>query len=177
MDSKKQNISLAKDGHQKAFNALLETHWDYVYNYMMSQTNDAYTSEEICIQTFAKAFDKIEQYDEQYTFKTWLITISKRLWIDAQRKKEVETTKIDKKVSAMKSDETDIDEQMIQKQYIKSIKSAIDDLKPDDKQVLQKRLFEEKSYAEIANEMNESVNAIKVKLLRAKRKLTKKLSL
>jgi RNA polymerase sigma-70 factor (ECF subfamily) len=46
-------------------------------------------------------------------------------------------------------------------------------LKPTDQEVLKKRLFEEKSYAEIADEMNESVNAIKVKLLRAKRKVAK----
>ena len=59
----------------------------------------------------------------------------------------------------------------MQTQYIETIKTAIDKLKPDDKNVLQKRLFEEKTYAEIAEEMQESVNVIKVKLLRAKRKL------
>lgn len=151
----------------------MESHWDYVYNYLLKQTNDAYMSEELCIQTFARAFDKIDQYDDKYNFKTWLITISKRLWIDDQRKKEVETTKISKQVSAMISEEASIEDELIQKQYIKTIKSAIDTLKPDDKNVLIKRLFEDKTYAEIADEMDESVNAIKVKLLRAKRKLAK----
>lgn len=130
-------------------------------------------SEELCIQTFARAFDKIEQYDENYNFKTWLITISKRLWIDDQRKKKLETTKISKQVSAMKSEDASIEDELIQKQYIKTIKTVIDTLKPIDKKVLQKRLFEDKSYAEIAKEMGESVNTIKVKLLRAKRKLAK----
>lgn len=130
-------------------------------------------SEELSIQTFAKAFDKIDQYDDNYNFKTWLITISKRLWIDDQRKKEVETTKISKQVSAMISEDASIEDELIQKQYIKTIKSAIDTLKPDDQNVLIKRLFEDKTYAEIAEEMDESVNAVKVKLLRAKRKLSK----
>lgn len=166
-------IKQAKQGQQHAFNELMQNHWDYVYNYLFKLTSDVYISEELSIQTFAKAFDKIDQYDDNYNFKTWLITISKRLWIDSQRKKEVETTMINKQVSAMKSEDASIEDELIQNQNILTIKTAIDTLKSDDKKVLIKRLFEDKTYAEIAEEMDESVNAIKVKLLRAKRKLAK----
>ena len=46
--------------------------------------NDA---EDITIQTFSKAFDKLNTFDEKYVFKTWLITISKNIHIDLLRKK------------------------------------------------------------------------------------------
>lgn len=152
---------------------MLGSHWSYVYNYLLNKTDDVYTSEELCIQTFAKAFDKIDKYNEEYNFKTWLITICKRLWIDHQRKKEIKTTGINKNISAIRSDEVNIEDQLIQDQYIKTIHTAIKKLKPNDQKILQKRLFEDKTYTEIANEMNESVNVIKVKLFRAKRKLSK----
>jgi RNA polymerase sigma-70 factor (ECF subfamily) len=171
MSDKHNQIHKAKKGQQQAFNSLLEEHWDYVYNYLLKQTNDTYISEEVCIKTFAKAFDKIDQFDEKYTFKTWLITISKRLLIDEKRKKELETTKIDKHVNAIESEEQNIEEEIHQEEYINTIKIAINQLKPSDKLVLEKHLFEEKSYAEIANDIDESVNFIKVKILRAKRKL------
>jgi RNA polymerase sigma-70 factor (ECF subfamily) len=171
LSKKQEHIVQAKRGIQQAFNTLLEEHWDYVYNYLLKQTNDEYTSEEICIKTFAKAFDKIDKYDEKYAFKTWLITISKRLLIDEKRKKEVETTKIDKHINAIESEENNIEEEIDQKEYLDSIKIALAQLKPSDKLILEKHLFEEKSYAEIANDINESVNFIKVKILRAKRKL------
>lgn len=177
MSKKHQHINEAKQGQQQAFNSLLEKHWSYVYNYLFKQTNDAYTSEEICIKTFAKAFDRIEQYDEKYTFKTWLVTISKRLLIDEKRKKEVETTKIDKHVKTIESDENNIEDEIHQKEYLEVIKTALNQLKPSDKLVLEKHLFEEKSYAEIANDIDESVNFIKVKILRAKRKLAQKINL
>ncbi len=177
MSKKHQHINEAKQGQQQAFNSLLEKHWSYVYNYLLKQTNDAYTSEEICIKTFAKAFDRIEQYDEKYTFKTWLVTISKRLLIDEKRKKEVETTKIDKHVKTIESDENNIEDEIHQKEYLEVIKTALNQLKPSDKLVLEKHLFEEKSYAEIANDIDESVNFIKVKILRAKRKLAQKINL
>lgn len=173
MSNPNQDIHLAKQGQQKAFNNLLEQHWTYVYNYILSKTEDTYTSEELCIQTFARAFDKIDQYDEKYNFRTWLITICKRLWIDKQRKKEIKTTDINKNVSAIKSDEVNIEDQLIQDQYVKTIESAIDKLKLDDQKILHKRLFEDRTYTEIANDMDESINVIKVKLFRAKRKLSK----
>lgn len=171
MSQEHNHIDNAKQGQQQAFNSLLEKHWDYVHNYLLKQTNDAYISEEICIKTFAKAFDKIDQFDEKYAFKTWLITISKRLLIDEKRKKELETTKIDKHVNTIESEEQNIEEEIHQKEYISTIKTALNQLKPGDKIVLEKHLFEEKSYAEIANDINESVNFIKVKILRAKKKL------
>lgn len=171
MSKKQQHIDKAKQGQQQAFNALLESHWDYVYNYLYKQTKDTFLSEEICIKTFAKAFDKIEQYDKKYAFKTWLITISKRLLIDEKRKKELETTKIDKHVNAIKSDEENIEEEIHKQEHLNRVKIAMNQLKKSDKVVLEKHFFEEKSYAEIAGDIDESVNFIKVKILRAKRKL------
>ena len=173
MSKTEQDINLAKQGHQKAFKNLLEQHWSYVFNFIQSKTDNTYTSEELCIQTFARAFDKIGQYDDKYSFRTWLITICKRLWIDMQRKKEIKTTDINKKVSAIKSNEVNIEDQLIQDQYVETIESAIKKLKPNDQEILIKRLFEDTPYSEIANEMSESVNLIKVKFFRAKRKLSK----
>ena len=171
MSNKHNHITHAKQGRQQAFNSLLEKHWDYVNNYLFKQTNDTYISDEICIKTFAKAFDKIDQYDEKYAFRTWLVTISKRLLIDEKRKKELDTTKIDKHVNAIESEEKNIEEEIHQKESVNTIKIALNQLKNSDKIVLEKHLFEEKSYAEIANDIDESVNFTKVKILRAKRKL------
>ena len=153
----------------------MESHWDYVYNFLKKQTNDTFITEEICIKTFARAFDKIDQYDSKFEFKTWLITISKRLLIDQKRKKEVETTIINNNISALSSDENNIEDDIIQKQNMLNVENAINTLKPNDQKVLKKQLFEEKSYAEIANDLGESVNFIKVKILRAKKKLAQKI--
>lgn len=52
----------------------------------MKRVRNEYDAEEITIQTFSKAFDKLETFDEKYSFKTWLITISKNIHIDLLRK-------------------------------------------------------------------------------------------
>ncbi len=164
-------IKQAKKGKQLAFNALLENHWEYVYNYLKTIINDEFMVEEICIQTFERAFDKINQFDENYTFSTWLTTIGRNLWIDEHRKKEIKTSEIGSNENSLQSEETNIDEVLVQKQYLSTIEANLKKLKPFEREILQMRWFEDKSYAEIASKMEVSENLIKVRLLRAKRKL------
>ena len=81
------SISKAKKGNQTAFKYLLDTFWSDVYNYQLKRTKSENDAEDITIQTFSKAFDKIQTFDEKYVFKTWIITISKNIHIDLLRKK------------------------------------------------------------------------------------------
>ena len=57
------------------------------------RTQNENDAEDITIQTFSKAFDKINTYDENYKFKTWLITISKNIHIDLVRKQKLRCVK------------------------------------------------------------------------------------
>jgi RNA polymerase sigma-70 factor (ECF subfamily) len=82
------NILKAKEGSQVAFRFLLDTFWGAVYNYQLKRTKSENDAEDIAIQTFSKAFDKILTFDETYVFKTWLIAISKNVHIDLLRKKK-----------------------------------------------------------------------------------------
>src|SRR5690606_16416708 len=81
-------ITRAKKNDQKAFNYLLDTFWDDVYGFQLKRTENENDAEDITIQTFSKAFDKIDTFDESYKFKTWLITISKNIHIDLIRKEK-----------------------------------------------------------------------------------------
>ena len=81
-------INRAKQNDQIAFNYLLDTFWNDVYSFQLMRTQNENDAEDITIQTFSKAFDKINTYDENYKFKTWLITISKNIHIDLVRKQK-----------------------------------------------------------------------------------------
>ena len=66
-------INEAKKNNQKAFGFLFDNFWDYLYNYLLKKNNNEDQAEDIAVQTFAKAFDKIETFNPKYTFETWLI--------------------------------------------------------------------------------------------------------
>jgi len=86
------HIDNAKKGHQPSFNYLLDTFWNEVYNFQLKRTQDEYEAEDITIQSFSKAFDKINTFKEEYNFKTWLIQISKNIHIDQSKAAKSEKT-------------------------------------------------------------------------------------
>lgn len=175
-DNLQEIIAKAKTGNQIAFSYLLDRFWNDVYGFQMSRTKNENDAEDITIQTFSKAFDKISTYDENYGFSTWLITISKNLHVDLLRKRkrnviaDAEHAKIHE-VNKVVDESPSAEDNLITEQHLATLLAHIKRLKPHYQKVINLRYFNEMSYAEIANELNEPVNNIKVKLLRAKKLL------
>ena len=84
----KNLIIKAKKNDQKAFQILFDNNWKYLYNFQLKKTGNPQIAEEVSIKTFTKAFDKLNSYDSKYSFKTWLLTISKNLLVDQIRKEK-----------------------------------------------------------------------------------------
>lgn len=170
------NISKAKEGNQAAFRYLLDTYWLTVYNYQLKRTKSENDAEDIAIQTFSKAFDKIHTFDENYVFKTWIITISKNVHIDLLRKKNasisIETTKEqEEKVYLVVDENPTPEDKIIGEQNLAKLLKDIKKIKPKYQEVIQLRYFQELSYKEISKQINEPMSNVKVKLLRAKKLL------
>jgi len=169
-------IARAKKNDQKAFNYLLDTFWDDVYGFQLKRTENENDAEDITIQTFSKAFDKIDTFDESYKFKTWLITISKNIHIDLIRK---EKNLISKSISQDDDDplfqildeSPTQEDKLITEQNLAKLLRDIKKLKPDYQKVIHLRYFQELSYKEISEALDDPINNVKVKLLRAKKLL------
>ena len=168
-------INKAKQNDQIAFNFLLDTFWNDVYSFQLMRTQNENDAEDITIQTFSKAFDKIDTYDENYKFKTWLITISKNIHIDLVRKqkKTIQNTSKDSEDNYLEiiDDSPTPEDKIITEQNLAKLLKDIKKLKPHYQQVINLRYFQELSYKEISEELNEPINNVKVKLLRAKKLL------
>ena len=159
-----------------AFNFLLDTFWNDVYGFQLKRTGNENDAEDITIQTFSKAFDKIHTYNPDYEFKTWLIAISKNIHVDILRKQKSRIS------NTLDSNENDdfydvIDEspspedKLITEQNLAKLLRDIKKLKPHYQEVINLRYFNELSYNEISAQLDEPINNIKVKLLRAKKLL------
>ena len=172
----KQAIEKAKGNDQMAFNFLLDTFWNDVYGFQLKRTGNENDAEDITIQTFSKAFDKIHTYNPDYEFKTWLVAISKHIHIDLVRKQK---SRISNTSDVNENDDfyDVIDEspspedKLITEQNLAKLLRDIKKLKPHYQEVINLRYFHELSYNEISEQLNEPINNIKVKLLRAKKLL------
>jgi RNA polymerase sigma-70 factor (ECF subfamily) len=173
-DTLEATIKRAKQGNQIAFSTLLDSFWNEVYGFQLKRTQNENDAEDITIQTFSRAFDKINLYDTSYEFKTWLITISKNIHIDLVRKRKREVMETDGSndaITKVLDDAPTAEDQLITEQNLATLLQYIKKLKPHYQEVINLRYFNELSYADIANELNEPINNVKVKLLRAKKLL------
>ena len=172
----KNTIRKAKEGSQIAFSNLLDTFWNDVYGFQLVRTKNENDAEDITVQTFSRAFDKIDTFDESFEFKTWLIAISKNLHVDMIRKRKrnvLESTESanSEVITRVLDDAPTAEDLLITEQNLASLLRHIKELKPHYQQVINLRYFNEMSYAEIAKELGEPINNVKVKLLRAKKLL------
>lgn len=172
----KEAINKAKNNDQKAYNFLLNTFWDDVYGFQIKRIENENDAEDITIQTFSKAFDKINTFNDVYKFKTWLITISKNIHIDLIRKEKNSISKTitkgsEDKLNQVLDDSHSPEDKLITEQNLAKLLRDIKKLKPHYQEVINLRYFQELSYKEISNELNESISNVKVKLLRAKKLL------
>lgn len=165
-------------GNQIAYSKLLDYFWSDVYGFQLIRTENENDAEDITVQTFAKAFDKIDTFDDRYEFKTWLITISKNIHIDLIRKRKkniLDTSGGNEVIKKVLDDAPTGEDQLIIEQNLATLLQHIKKLKPHYQEVINLRYFNELSYADIAKELDEPMNNVKVKLLRAKKLLAESL--
>jgi RNA polymerase sigma-70 factor, ECF subfamily len=172
----KKYIDKAIKGDQVAFTYLLDKYWNEVYAFMLQRTENETDAEDITIETFSKAFDKIATYNPEFQFNTWLIAIAKNVHIDLLRKKKSTlfidiTDEEDDIAYGIADDSPSAEDQIITEQNLNRLLQFIKQLKPAYQEVIQMRYFQEMSYQEIADELNEPLNNVKIKLLRAKKLL------
>lgn len=170
-------IENAKKGKQGAFSFLLHHYWNQVFGFQLKRVNNEYEAEDITIETFSKAFDKLDTYNPSYTFGTWLITISKNIQIDKHRKKN--TSVFSKTADTSEEHIKKIpdlaptaEDKLINEQNLAELLRYIKQLKPHYQDVINLRYFQEMSYNEISESLEEPLNNIKVRLLRARKLLS-----
>ncbi len=176
-----QQIEEAKDGKQSAFKFLLDYFWNEVYGFQLKRVRNENDAEDITIETFAKAFDKIETFDEGYNFSIWLVAISKNIQIDKTRKKNASvyanSTDASKEQIQKIADHSPTPEgKLIREQNLAELLQYIKRLKPHYQEVINLRYFQEMSYNEISETLREPLNNVKVRLLRARKLLAEIIS-
>ena len=172
----KNQVDKAKRGDQTAFTFLLNHYWNEVYGFMLLRTQNETNAEDITIETFSKAFDKIATYNPEFQFNTWLIAIAKNVHIDLLRKNKsnlfIDITNEENQQAYNIADTTpSAEDVLITEQNLSLLLQIIKELKPHYQEIIQLRYFQELSYQEIATKIDEPLSNVKVKLLRAKKLL------
>lgn len=73
---------MALDGNQKAFTALHAKYQLAVFLHVGKIIQDPEEAADVCIESFANAFQKLDTFDRTKKFSTWLFAIAKNKALD-----------------------------------------------------------------------------------------------
>ena len=76
---------------QSAFAELMATYKNSIYFTILKMIRDPDDAEDLTIEAFSKAFNKLDKFKKDYTFSTWLFRIATNNTIDFIRKKRLKT--------------------------------------------------------------------------------------
>lgn len=165
-------ISLAKKKNQKSQTKLINSYWVDVFSFVMKKVQDENIADEITVSVFSKVLTKLDLYDPNFQFKTWILTIAQNTVIDYWRKKNRENEDSTDNFEDFKNQfARSPEELLISEEEQKQIITIIESLDSNYQEIIRLRFFEEKSIKEIAEELGLTVANTKVRIMRAKKVL------
>ena len=174
-------VEQALAGREAAYSELVEKYRNALMRHVRRMVRSSDDIEDLVQECFIKAFSALSSYSSEYAFSTWLYKIATNHTIDYLRKKKLPTMSIDKPISA-KDGELEFelpdttyrpDRHIVDDQRREVLKEAIDALPPKYHKVIVMRHQQEKSYEEIAAELDLPLGTVKAHIFRARALLYK----
>ncbi len=154
------HIEEARKGNQQAFNQLTKDHYGLVMFFLFDLGLSKSDAEDVAQETFAKAYRKISQFDFSGSFSGWLFRIARNHYIDKFRrdKRQIKPSQMqDENLSGLYN-ESNCPETMVVSEM--SVNDVFATLKPKEKVIVDLRIIQKLSFAEIGKIMGLSeVNA------------------
>jgi len=151
-------------GDENSLAVLIERHQTKIYGFIYSKLGDRDLSDDIFQDTFVKVVKslKINGYQEEGKFVSWVTRIAHNLIIDHYRRSK-KNTMINSSNNLYEKDYfidngANAEEQIIDLQISNDLTKMIDQLPDDQKEVVKMRMYDDLSFKEIAEMTNVSIN-------------------
>ena len=174
-------VKLALEQNQAAFIVLYTRYHTGVKSHISRYVAQKEDIEDICLESFQKAFSQIGSYNPEYKFSTWLYRIARNTAFDHlnrhdREKTKMPTTSINEDLAELKELPATMhnpEEDIINQQEYDKWLTNIEKLKDDYKVVAKMNLIDNFGYKEIADALDMPINTVKTKIRRAKAQLLK----
>ncbi len=132
-------VEAAIKGDQLAYAQLMDRYRESIYFMMLKMVKNTDDAEDLTIEAFGKAFNRLHQYSPSYAFSTWLFKIASNNCIDFIRKKRIKVTSMDSGIKTddgevvfydAKSSGKDPEQHVIHKQKVLMMRELVSRLKP-----------------------------------------------
>lgn len=173
-----------KHGDRQAANELVSRYYDEIYAFVYRQTTDVELAMDLTQEIFIAMLKGISSFDEKKAkFRTWLYRIASNKITDYYRSKyhrqqmcDVYGEEVEEQMSGY-----DVEADMLQKVYeeqmMTQVMSIIVEYGNEWVRIFQMKLFLNKTFEEIANELKLSENTVKTRYYTMLKKLRKEIQI
>ena len=150
MDQDHHILKRVKSGDANAFSEIVQKHQRQLLCIVLRMVGDLEMAEDVVQEAFMKAYLKLHTFQGRSKFKSWLFQIALNTAKNRLRSKRNDSVEIDKVHVAVQDHQVqDLSQQDLQA----TIRTEVDKLPPKQKMALSLRIFEDMSFAEIAEIM------------------------
>lgn len=174
-------IARARGGDTAAREDLARMHYDLVYRHVLAseaRSGSEADAADITQSAFVRAFEALDTYAGDGSFRAWLLTVAKRAAADFYRRRgttpssQEQTTEDDAPPAVERR--TPLDD-VLRLEEDRRVRRALARLSPDHREVLAYRIVTELPVQETARMMGRSEAAVKMLQLRALKALSEEL--
>ena len=157
-------ISSYLNGDESALKELIEKHQKRIFTYILLSVNNRELAEDIFQDTFIKVVNTLRSgnYKEEGKFVQWVMRIANNLKIDyfrkVQRMPTFESSEDFDIFDVLNGTDASVEQKLIEEQINHDVKSLVQLLPDEQREVLEMRIYDEISFKDIAAITNVSIN-------------------
>jgi len=174
-------MALAAAGDMAAFEQLVERHQRMVIGTVGRMLGTNSDAEDIAQQVFVRVWKNMKRYEPRAKFTTWLLKITRNLVFNELRRRSRHPavplqSETDEEERPLKDEHAvSPDATLLEHELQEAVDAAIAQLPETQRMAVILRRYEELSYEEIAQTLDQSVSAVKSLLFRARTELRESL--
>ncbi len=165
LEGEQAYIERAQTGDAACFGRLYDHYLTPIYRFIALKVGTRQEAEDLAHEVFVSAWQKLPTYQVQgFPFSSWLYKIARNRVIDYYRTKKVHVS-IDDEVAVdedLFAAQSGVDEALDTGLDIAAVKEAMQQLTPEQREVVQLRFLDELSPAEIAKVLDKREGTVRI---------------
>jgi RNA polymerase sigma-70 factor (ECF subfamily) len=173
-DTELELISRCQAGDRQAFNRLVMTYQNLVYNFLYRLAPKWNDLDDLAQEVFVKVYHSVKHLRDRGQFKTWLHQIAVRVYVDEyrRRKKTKERFVSDEHILETQADpQATPDQQLERAELHRRLQEVIAQLPDEFRLAIVLREIQDLSYEEIAKTLNCSIGTVRSRIFRGRQLL------
>ena len=171
-------------GDRERFEVLVARYQTRLVNYLYRMVRNLEEAHDLTQEVFIRVYQALDRYDSQYRFSTWLFRVAQNAAIDVIRKRRIQLVPLTRRADEGSDTMVDLElpdgqpaalEALPGRELDASIRSAIDTLPWEYRELILLRHYGELAYEEIAEVKAMPLGTVKNKLFRARQMLKQQL--